>query len=84
MPVKRLNVELPLDQFEFLRKEAAAQRTSMSGLLRLLIEESRARPPETIRQGLRDDPFSGRRGSFDGPPHLAEDHDKYLYGAEAP
>jgi len=80
---KRLTIELPFDQHEFLRKEAAARGMTVSGLIRQLIEDCRARPPEEIRAISPKDPFSQRRGSFDGPPDLAEQHDRYLYRIES-
>ena len=80
MATKRLNIELPFDQYEFLKKEAAAKGLTISALLRQLIETRRARPSADTGEMYRDDPLSHRRGSFDGPPDLAEEHDRYLYG----
>ncbi|MDR7555333.1 MAG: ribbon-helix-helix protein, CopG family [Armatimonadota bacterium] len=79
MATKRLTIELPVDQHEFLRKEAAARGTTVSALIRKLIEEHRARPSEDLRALYSTDPFARRSGSFDGPPDLAERHDRYLY-----
>jgi hypothetical protein len=78
MPTKRLTLELSTDQYDFLRREAGASGTTIVGLIRKLIEESRNR----ILQGVvRDgsDPLYGRKGSFNGPADLAEDHDRHLY-----
>jgi hypothetical protein len=80
MANKRLTIELPVDQHVFLQKEAAARGMTVSALIRQLIQDRRARPPEEIRAILPTDPFSRRHGSFDGPPDLAEQHDRYLYG----
>lgn len=80
MANKRLTIELPVDQHEFLRKEAAARGMTVSVLIRQLIQDCRVRPPETIRAILAADGFCRRHGSFDGPPDLAEGHDRYLYG----
>lgn len=80
MATKRLTIELPFDQYEFLRKEAAQRGMTISGLIRQLIENCRVHPPEAIRAMAPEDPFSRRRGSFEGPPDLAEHHDRYLYG----
>jgi hypothetical protein len=77
---KRLTIELPVDQHEFLQKEAAARGMTVSALIRQLIQDRRVRPPEEIRAILATDPFSRRTGSFDGPADLAEQHDRYLYG----
>ena len=81
MPTKRLNIELPFDQYEFLRREAAANGLTVSALLRQLIEIRRGRPSAGAREEYRDDPLVRRRGSFDGPPDLAEEHDRYIYGS---
>jgi len=83
MATKRLNVELPFDQYEFLRKEAAAKGLTISGLLRQLIEARRARPSADIRDMYQGDPLFERFGSFDGPSNLAEEHDRYLYGSKS-
>jgi hypothetical protein len=79
MTNKRLTIELPVDQHNFLQKEAAARGMTVSALIRELIQDRRARPPEEIRAMLPTDSFSRRQGSFDGPPDLAEQHDHYLY-----
>lgn len=80
MTGKRLTLELSIDQYEFVRKEAAAEGLTVSGLIRALIDERRASPAR-LREGYRDDPFYKRRGSFKGPKDLSVKHDKYLYGA---
>jgi hypothetical protein len=76
---KRITLELSIDQYEFVRKEAAAEGLTVSGLIRALIDERRASPAR-LRQHYRDDPFYKRRGSFKGPKDLSVKHDKYLYG----
>lgn len=83
MATKRLTIELPFDQYEFLRKEAIRLGTTVSGLIRTLIEESRTEPSEAIKAAYPQDPFFQRRGSFEGPPDLAEYHDRYLYQASS-
>jgi len=80
MPVKRLNIELPLDQYEFLRKEAAARGITVSRLIRDLIATCRQSLTEELKKSYQDDPWFRRHGSFDGPDDLAEKHDLYLYG----
>lgn len=80
MGTKRLNIELPVDQYEFLRKEATASGTTVVGLLRRLVEDYRRRLPGEARETYQTDPLYRRRGSFDGPSDLAEHHDRYLYG----
>ena len=81
MATERLNIELPADEFDSLRKEAAARGLTISELIRHLIETRRALPSEETREIRVGDSLSGRRGSFDGPPDLAEQHDRYLYGS---
>jgi hypothetical protein len=76
---KRLNIELPFEQYEFLQKEAAERGLTISALLRHLIQARQPRPSKDNRGGCTDDSFSLRRGSFDGPPNLAEEHDRTLY-----
>ncbi|MBI2466835.1 MAG: hypothetical protein HYV62_03300 [Candidatus Rokubacteria bacterium] len=79
MPAKRLTLELSVDQYEFVRKEAAADGLTVSGFIRALIEERR-RAPARVREAYSEDPFYRRRGSFKGPRDLSARHDKYLYG----
>jgi hypothetical protein len=77
---KRLTIELPLEQYEVVRKQAQATGTTVSGYIRRLINEVRFRLPREARRNYRDDSLHKRRGSFEGPSNLAETHDKYLYG----
>ena len=79
---KRITIELPLDQYEFLRGQADVEETTLSGLLRKLIDSYRSAVPEQARKNYKADSFYSRRGSFDGPFNLAEKHDAYLYGEE--
>jgi hypothetical protein len=79
MASKRLTLELSIDQYEFVRKEATAEGLTVSGFIRALIDERRV-SPALLREGYRDDPFYKRRGSFKGPKDLSVKHDKYLYG----
>jgi hypothetical protein len=81
MATKRLTLELPVDQYDFLRREADAGRTTISALIRTLIEESRLRLAKEAGRRATDS-LSNRSGSFDGPADLAENHDHYLYGRE--
>lgn len=80
MAAKRMTLELPVDQYEFVRKQAGANGTTVSGFIRRLIEDCRRRFPQKARGSYKTDPFHLRRGSFDGPGDLAENHDRYLYG----
>ena len=80
MATKRLTIELSIDQYEVLRKQANSTGTTVTGFLRKLIEEFRVRVPEEVRKNYRNDPLYKMRGSFDGPNHLSENHDHYLYG----
>ena len=79
MPVKRLNIEIPLEQYEFLQQEAGVRNTTISQLLRDLIDQQRGASIKAAKKYAKD-PFSQRRGSFDGPGDLAVKHDSYLYG----
>jgi hypothetical protein len=80
MAKKRLNIELSIEQYEALRKQASANGTTVSGVIRQLIEESRNHLPKEAAKNYRFDPLYRRRGSFVGPRYLAEKHDQYLYG----
>ena len=80
MPTKRLTIELSTDQYEILYKQAKAMGTTVTGMIRRLIDEFRFRAPEAARKEYQSDPIYKRRGSFNGPKDLAEDHDHYLYG----
>lgn len=79
MANKRLTLELSTDQYEFVRKEAAAEGLTVSGFIRALIDDRRASPAR-LREHYQDDPFYKRRGSFKGPKDLSVRHDRYLYG----
>ncbi len=81
MAVKRLTIELPQEQYDFLRKQAIAEKTTTVGFIRSPIPECRTRIPEKTSRRYRADPFYRRRGSFDGPSDLAEHHDRALYGS---
>ena len=80
MPVKRLNIELPIEQYEFLRQEAEAKKTTISQFLRDLIDQRKKSSAKTAKRNYGKDPFFQRKGSFDGPVDLAAKHDSYLYG----
>ena len=80
MPVKRLNIELPVEQYEFLRREAEAKKTTISQFLRDLIDKRKKSSVKASKRNYGKDPFFRRKGSFDGPIDLAAKHDSYLYG----
>lgn len=80
MATKRMNIELPIDQYEFLKKEAALKGTTITGLIRQLIKEYRAGLGEEVKDTYFRDSLFQREGSFNGPPDLAQCHDRYLYG----
>jgi hypothetical protein len=80
MPVKRLNIELPVEQYEFLRQEAEAKKTTISQFLRDLIDQRKKSSAKAAKRNYAEDPFFRRKGSFDGPVDLAGKHDSYLYG----
>jgi hypothetical protein len=80
MPSKRLNIELPIEQYEFLRQEAEAKKTTISQCLRDLIDQRKKTAAQAAKRNYAKDPFFQREGSFDGPVDLAAKHDSYLYG----
>jgi len=80
MPVKRLNIELPTEQYEFLCQEAEEKKTTISRLLRDLIDRRKESSTKAAKRNYAKDPFFQRKGSFDGPADLAAQHDSYLYG----
>ena len=80
MAKKRINIELSIEQYEVLRRQAEAGGKTVSGVIRQLIEKSRDRLPAKRAQSYRSDPLFKRRGSFDGPRDLAGKHDPILYG----
>jgi hypothetical protein len=84
MATKRLTIELSSDQYELLRREANATGTTITGIIRRLVEEIRLRVPEEARKKYQEDPLYSRRGSFDGAKDLSENHDDYLYGPSIP
>jgi hypothetical protein len=79
MATKRLTIELSVDQYETLQQQAKVNGTTVSGFLRRIIDEFRLRPPSEALKKYQTDPLFKRRGSFDGPENLAENHDHYLY-----
>lgn len=80
MVKKRLNIELSIDQYELLLKQANTNGTTVSGFIRQLIDDFRHRLPKEARKNYQNDPLYKMRGSFDGPKDLSENHDHYLYG----
>ena len=80
MAKKRLNIELEIEQYELLRKRASAGGTTVSGVIRELIDDIRNSLAKEAVKDYRSDSWYKRRGSFDGPSNLAEKHDQHLYG----
>ncbi len=78
MATKRLTFELSLDQYEILRKKAKAAGTSIPRFIRQMIDDLRLRPSADGLKNYQNDPLFRRRGSFEGPVDLAENHDWYL------
>jgi hypothetical protein len=79
MATKRLTIELSVDQYELLHREAKEKGTSVTGFIRRMIDEIRLRPKEEVRRNYKTDPLYKRSGSFEGPADLAKNHDRYLY-----
>lgn len=81
MAMKRLTLELPQEQYDFLQKEANLSDTTISGLLRKFIETQRYMIPKPVLKDFSNDSFAQRSGSFNGPPNLSENHDQDLYSS---
>ena len=81
MATKRLTIELSVDQYELLRKQASTTGTTVTGFIRKLIDDFRLHLPEEARKNYQNDPLYKMRGSFDGPEDLAENHDHCLLWA---
>jgi hypothetical protein len=72
----RSQIILREDQYAYLVSEAQRQGTSISQVVRDLIDTHM-----TPTQDLDDDPFFDIIGMAEGDdPHAALDHDHYLYG----
>ncbi|HSB71604.1 MAG TPA: hypothetical protein VLT62_19935 [Candidatus Methylomirabilis sp.] len=80
--VKRLNVEIPWEQYEALKREASARGTTISGVLRELIAGLSQTDKGRGRRSRRDDSLYRMAGAFNGPVNLAEKHDAFLYGKQ--
>lgn len=80
MAKKRLNIEIEIEQYELLRKRASAGGTTVSGVIRELIDDIRNSLAKKAVKDYRSDSWYKRRGSFDGPSNLSENHDQHLYG----
>ena len=65
MPTKRLTIELSTDQYELIYKQAKATGTSVTGMIRKLIDEFHFRVPRGARKGYQTDSIYQRRGAFD-------------------
>jgi len=78
--LKRLNVEIPWEQYETLRREASVRGTTISGVLRDLIAGLKQTGKGHGRRSRGDDSLYRMAGTFDGPVNLAEKHDAFLYG----
>lgn len=78
MATKRLTIELSTSQYETLQQQARTTGTTISGCIRRLIEDLRTQPRGQENQNYREDHFYKRRGSFNGPDNLAEQHDRYF------
>jgi hypothetical protein len=81
--MKRLTIELPLDHYDFLRRKALSEGTSVSALIRNLIDECRSHSTSNARKNYKDDSFYSRHGPFNDSADLSERHDAYLYEEES-
>lgn len=82
MSIKRLTIQLPIDQHEFLQREAKRTGIAVTEPIRRLIDDLQLRSDE-VSKVYQTDPLYQRRGSFDGPEDLSEHHDQYLYEKSA-
>ena len=64
MANKRLTIELSIDQYELLRKQANTTGTTVTGFIRRLIDDIRPRLPEEARKNYQNDPLYKMRGSL--------------------
>lgn len=84
--MNRTQIYLPRKQIEVLRREAARKHTTVSGVIRGVLEErfeparnaKRERPHETLLEFARRVNLGGKRA----PRDLAKNLDKYLYGGK--
>ena len=80
MITKRLSIELKIKQYEFLKKEAVLSGTTVSDIIRGLIQERFQVKRKEALKNYQEDPYYRREGSFNGPEDLSDNHDQYLYG----
>lgn len=78
--VKRFTIELPADQYAFLKKRAQESGATVLSLIRQWIAREQKQAKRKTRVDYTRDLFYQRRGSFDGDENLSEDHDLFLYG----
>lgn len=85
--MNRTQVYFPKSQIETLKKAAKKQRTTVSGVLRELVErelEPRFHPKKKVQKDGFDMMFEVlkqvKRTGVKGPKDLAINMDKYLYG----
>ena len=79
MTKKRLTIELSADRHEALQRQAKTKGTTVTGLLRRMIDDFCLRSRNQGNKDYLGDPLNKRCGSFDGPADLSENHDRYLY-----
>lgn len=81
----RTQIYLPQSQIRALRDIALKRRTSMSCVIRELVDKSLVKKSASVTSA---NPMSGlfealediKKMGFKGPPDLAQNMDKYLYG----
>ncbi|MFH0774291.1 MAG: hypothetical protein V2A53_02180 [bacterium] len=77
--IKRINLEIPGEMYNFLKHQAEIRSVSVSRILKELIEGYRSQ--ESQRVDVKNDPLFKIGASFEsGLTNLSERHDKYLYG----
>ncbi len=79
--MKRLNIELSEDQYEFIKNQAKRKKTTIVGIIRQAINAMSKKPIDAY--SYKNDPFYLMDASFKSQSgDLAFNHDKYLYGRE--
>lgn len=78
----RTQIYLPYDQISYLRQRALAENTSVSEIIRRVIEDSGPKKKTKINAGkwLLSLAKLGEQRKVKGPKDLATNLDKYLYG----
>jgi predicted DNA-binding protein len=86
--MKRTQIYLPKNQKDVLRERARKYGTTMSAVIRELIDHGlrEAQPDKQKKSAAANSMFAVlekiKKSGEKGPPDLAVNHDKYLYGGK--